>query len=439
MWVWPGVPPTPPPVTPELSPRNVITRQELPQREWQGYQFVQAGVPPPSHFVVPPLPSHLYNAQEQPDHPLPKALPGVPPPSSFLVKPLQTVATTQEAPDHHPSRWAKQGVHPLISTAGFLQPILTTQEYPEHPNPSATSAPHAFLPQLLVSHIFNKQEEPFHPLGWARLGVPPLFIVPTFSIIQTVSTKAEPLDHPSQSYAKGNVPVQTLRRHVIGTFEALQELPDHPNSSIIFPPVPPIFVPPPPSRPANIFTKQEAPDEPPVWARRGLPPRSFSRVNTVLTLQEQPDFTPGWSRVGIQSPRIVTPVPPVNTRVFTRQEEPFHPGSLFVPWPTVHGKPAIPPITPIPATYYMLEDHWINEHYLQAGTIQKTADLGGNLPINWVPSPNVDPVDANAVAAYTAAGYRPRGLIRMQYSNLPVNPPVYNWRLVNGVWVLVKG
>jgi hypothetical protein len=100
--------------------------------------------------------------------------------------------------------------------------------------------------------------------------------------------------------------------------------------------------------------------------------------------------------------------------------------------------PFIPPPITFPATYYLLEDLYINEHYLPAGTIQSTQDLGGVLPLNWVPNPNVDPVDANAVAAYTSAGAASRGLMRQQYSPIPVLPPNYVWQMINNEWVLVK-
>jgi len=86
----------------------------------------------------------------------------------------------------------------------------------------------------------------------------------------------------------------------------------------------------------------------------------------------------------------------------------------------------------------MLEDYWTGSQYLQAGTIQTTADLGGALPLNWVPNPNVDPVDAGAVAAYSAVGYRARGLTRTQFASLPVRPPNYDWQMINNEWVLVK-
>lgn len=100
--------------------------------------------------------------------------------------------------------------------------------------------------------------------------------------------------------------------------------------------------------------------------------------------------------------------------------------------------PFVPPPPTFPATYYMLEDHYINENYLPAGTIQRTLDAGGVLPVGWVPNPNVDPVDANAVNAYRAAGYQPRGLSRTQFTPLPVTPPNYVWQFQNGAYVLVK-
>jgi hypothetical protein len=99
--------------------------------------------------------------------------------------------------------------------------------------------------------------------------------------------------------------------------------------------------------------------------------------------------------------------------------------------------PPLPPPT-FPATYYLLQDLYINEHYLPAGTIQTTLDLGGVLPVNWVPNPNVDPVDANAIAAYRAVGYQPRGLSRQQFTVTPVLPSNYVWQMINNEWALVK-
>jgi hypothetical protein len=61
--------------------------------------------------------------------------------------------------------------------------------------------------------------------------------------------------------------------------------------------------------------------------------------------------------------------------------------------------------------YLMLEDHYVNGQYLPAGTIQSTIDIGGLLPIGWIPTPNVDPLDTSAVAAFYAAGPARSGLI----------------------------
>lgn len=97
------------------------------------------------------------------------------------------------------------------------------------------------------------------------------------------------------------------------------------------------------------------------------------------------------------------------------------------------------PTPPLVATYYLLEDYFVSNPgiLLQAGTVQQTAPAGF-LPAGWTPGPNVDPIDANAVTAYTLAGYQPRNLIRTQFTNLPVAPPNYVWQLLTGEWTLVK-
>jgi hypothetical protein len=97
-----------------------------------------------------------------------------------------------------------------------------------------------------------------------------------------------------------------------------------------------------------------------------------------------------------------------------------------------------PPPIPNPAVYYLLEDLWLDENYLSAGSTQTTADGGGVLPVGWIPNPNVDPVNQAAIDAYRAAGYRERGLIRTQYAAEPVSGPNYVWQQINGVPVLVK-
>ncbi len=74
------------------------------------------------------------------------------------------------------------------------------------------------------------------------------------------------------------------------------------------------------------------------------------------------------------------------------------------------------------STYRMLEDHWVNNQYLVAGTVQTTADVGGLLPANWIPTPNVDPLDTPAVNAFYAVGpVRPV---------TPIATPVTYWTLL---------
>jgi hypothetical protein len=56
------------------------------------------------------------------------------------------------------------------------------------------------------------------------------------------------------------------------------------------------------------------------------------------------------------------------------------------------------------AKYRFLQDHYIGNLYFSAGTTASTSDVGGLLPANWVPTPNVDPLDTPAVEAFYAAG-----------------------------------
>jgi hypothetical protein len=55
------------------------------------------------------------------------------------------------------------------------------------------------------------------------------------------------------------------------------------------------------------------------------------------------------------------------------------------------------------SSYRFLVDHSIGQFYYPAGTVAQTADVGGTLPAGFV-SPNADPLDEGAVAAYWAAG-----------------------------------
>lgn len=73
--------------------------------------------------------------------------------------------------------------------------------------------------------------------------------------------------------------------------------------------------------------------------------------------------------------------------------------------------------------YLLLEDHYINGQYLLAGTTQSTLDVGGLLPTGWIPTPNVDPLDTAAVAAFYAVGPVQAGLVY-------VKPTTYWTRLL---------
>jgi hypothetical protein len=80
------------------------------------------------------------------------------------------------------------------------------------------------------------------------------------------------------------------------------------------------------------------------------------------------------------------------------------------------------------ASYRFLEDAFIGQDYYQAGSVASTADVGGTLPIGWIPNPNVDPQDAAGTLAFYNAGPRPLGLVRTQSLMLPVLPPTTYWK-----------
>jgi hypothetical protein len=77
------------------------------------------------------------------------------------------------------------------------------------------------------------------------------------------------------------------------------------------------------------------------------------------------------------------------------------------------------------AQYRLLADHWINQFYFLAGTTLTMAD-------NWVPSNAVDPLDTPAVNAFWAAGPRPLGLVRQQWSDIQVALPITYWKQIPG-------
>jgi hypothetical protein len=84
------------------------------------------------------------------------------------------------------------------------------------------------------------------------------------------------------------------------------------------------------------------------------------------------------------------------------------------------------------STYRFLEDAYVNGYYYLAGSSAATADVAATstipntLPIGWKPNPNVDPLDANAVAAFYAMGPQLLGLVRGSFQL--VAPPVTYWK-----------
>ena len=91
------------------------------------------------------------------------------------------------------------------------------------------------------------------------------------------------------------------------------------------------------------------------------------------------------------------------------------------------------PLNPV-AQYYLLEPHYINNIYYEVGTI---VSEGSQIPIGWIPTPNVDPLNAPATNAFYALGPRVLGPIRTQYVNFPVHSPVTYWVQVSPTqWAL---
>jgi hypothetical protein len=84
--------------------------------------------------------------------------------------------------------------------------------------------------------------------------------------------------------------------------------------------------------------------------------------------------------------------------------------------------------------YRFLSDHSIGGQYYPAGTTASTADVvGGSLPVNWVPSGAVDPLDAPALTAFFNAGPQvPLNPIRTQFTGIDVIPATTAWKPVPG-------
>jgi hypothetical protein len=82
------------------------------------------------------------------------------------------------------------------------------------------------------------------------------------------------------------------------------------------------------------------------------------------------------------------------------------------------------------STYKFLQDHVVGGEFYPAGSTASTADVGGSLPVNWIPTGNVDPQDASAVTAFWNAGPQLPGLVRPQWSNQIVGLPLVYWQAV---------
>lgn len=88
------------------------------------------------------------------------------------------------------------------------------------------------------------------------------------------------------------------------------------------------------------------------------------------------------------------------------------------------------------ASYRLLQDHYLSNQLVPAGTTITEGD--GICPIGWVPTPNVDPLNTQAVQNFYNAGPQQGGLIRQQFTPtvgspfLPIGPPVTYWLNVGG-------
>lgn len=82
------------------------------------------------------------------------------------------------------------------------------------------------------------------------------------------------------------------------------------------------------------------------------------------------------------------------------------------------------------ASYRLLEDHWLSDQLVAAGTTITEGD--GVCPVGWVPTGNVDPLNTDATNAFYNAGPQLLGLVRQQFVSQMVNPPITYWIIVGG-------
>jgi hypothetical protein len=83
------------------------------------------------------------------------------------------------------------------------------------------------------------------------------------------------------------------------------------------------------------------------------------------------------------------------------------------------------------SVYRFLAPHYLGVGggmYINAGSVLSTADVGGILPANWVPSNSVDPIDASAIAAFFAAGVQLWPGCPIGVNGFQIAPPVTYWQ-----------
>jgi hypothetical protein len=81
-------------------------------------------------------------------------------------------------------------------------------------------------------------------------------------------------------------------------------------------------------------------------------------------------------------------------------------------------------------TFRFLKDHWVDEDYILAGDVKEMFTF-------WVPTADVEPLDTTAVNAFYSAGPKLGAVIRSQFTNRPIAPPITYWRALSpNLWAL---
>lgn len=87
--------------------------------------------------------------------------------------------------------------------------------------------------------------------------------------------------------------------------------------------------------------------------------------------------------------------------------------------------------------YRLLQDHYINNVLLPAGSVVTDVGAGAQLPSGWIPSPNVDPLDSDALSLFYAQG-PVLGSAKTQFSTAIVTPAATYWKSIGGgFWQLM--